>query len=637
MNRGITMYKLSVPFMLEQIDRYGADQFIEELKKLGADIVFLALDCYIIDKEKQKKVFASLIENVPLFKRAGFTVDVWMWTFMIREENSYTHITGVNGKPSKEQFCPSDNNFCDFVCEYLKNIAKSGPDMIMFDDDFRYGSLDCGLGCTCKNHREYMEDLIKEKLPEGDLSDLIFKGGRNKYRSAFLRANGHYFREFAKLARAAVDSVDPDIRLGACACMSTWDFDGVSAAELSHIMAGKNKPFLRLIGAPYWFAKYKSCCSNRVSEAIELERMESSWCDEEIEIFSEGDSYPRPRFVCPASYLEGFDMALRASGATNGIHKYTIDYNSDVEYEQGYRKKHIQNQDIYKQIDKHFSHKTCVGVRVYEHMTKFEDMDMPTYYPENSSHTDSFFSPAAKLLAHQTIPSIYKGLGTVGIAFGENAKYLDDGALENGLILDINAAQILQRSGVDTGLLTVGQDYVPVQEYFPAQKRYVGTYGFTATEITVKDRANVESLFTDGERETVGSYTYENASGQKFLVLAFDAYRISYETKSGIIYEHALRQYARGDQIEKWIASLGKKLPAYMHGNPDCYMLCKESETGKAVWIGNFFADECINTTVSLDREYKEIEFINCEGKLLGNKVEINHIAPFACVGFEVK
>ena len=54
------MYKLSVPFMLDQIDVYGAEPFIEELKKLGADIVFLALDSYEVDEIKRKKVFESL-------------------------------------------------------------------------------------------------------------------------------------------------------------------------------------------------------------------------------------------------------------------------------------------------------------------------------------------------------------------------------------------------------------------------------------------------------------------------------------------------------------------------------------------------------------------------------------------------
>ena len=33
----------------------------------------------------------------------------------------------------------------------------------------------------------------------------------------------------------------------------------------------------------------------------------------------------------------------------------------------------------------------------------------------------------------------------------------------------------------------------------------------------------------------------------------------------------------------------------------------------------------------------KEIEFINCSGRLLGDKVELDYIAPYASVGFEVR
>ena len=82
---------------------------------------------------------------------------------------------------------------------------------------------------------------------------------------------------------------------------------------------------------------------------------------------------------------------------------------------------------------------------------------------------------------------------------------------------------------------------------------------------------------------------------------------------------------------------MGKVLPAEMLGNPDCYMLCKENEKGKAVWIGNFFPDECMNKTVVLDKEYSGIEFINCKGELNGNRVVIDCIAPYASVGFSVK
>lgn len=620
------MYRLSVPFLLEQVDKYGVAQFIERLHEIGADTVFLALDCYILDRERREHVFASLRENVPILQAAGFEVGVWVWTFMVREENGYVHMTAPNGRVSRNQVCPSDPDFCAFAYDYMQNIARSNPDLIMFDDDFRYGFLDLGMGCTCAHHRAHMEALLGESLPSGDLSEQIFASGKNKYRSAFLRANGHFLREFAKQSRAAVDSVNPAIRLGLCSCMTTWDFDGVSSAELARILAGSTKPFCRLIGAPYWANKRN--WGNRLQDVIELERMESSWCGDDVELWAEGDAYPRPRFCCPASYLEGFDMAIRASGATHGIHKYTLDYSADVDYEQGYNRRHLANQPIYQKIDEHFGGKSPVGVRVYESMTKFEDMDVPPCYAGSHKVEDTFFSGAARMLAAQSIPSVYHGLGTVGIAFGENAKYLDGGALDNGLILDLTAARILEASGVDVGLAGVGARYPASEEYFPDRGRYVLLQSCPATEITLKEGAAVQSLFCDGERRLVGSYAYENAAGQNFLVFAFDGYDMS---------EHAFRQYARGEQIETWIASIGKRLPASMHGNPDCYLLCKEGESGKAVWIGNFFADECLNTTVVLDRVYREIEFINCRGRLLGDRVELESIGAFASVGFAVR
>ena len=37
------------------------------------------------------------------------------------------------------------------------------------------------------------------------------------------------------------------------------------------------------------------------------------------------------------------------------------------------------------------------------------------------------------------------------------------------------------------------------------------------------------------------------------------------------------------------------------------------------------------------DKEYSEIECINCTGKIDGNKVTLTDIPPFAFAGFEVK
>ena len=631
------MYKVSVPVMISTLQRYGAEDYVKNLKKIKADRIFIAIDSYITDQGRRQKTLSDLEKYCKLLKSEGFEVGVWVWTFMVVGDTKYVHITSPSGKASRDQVCPSDEEFCAFAQEYLSDVAKCGPDMIMFDDDFRYGFLDCGQGCTCKNHRAYMSELLGEELGDGDLSEKLLVGGKNKYRSAWLKANGHYFEEFSKKVREAVDAVDPNIRVGLCACMSAWDFDGISADRISKILAGNTKPFLRLIGAPYW-ATMKAW-GNRLQDVIELERMERSWCEDGIEIFAEGDTFPRPRFRCPSNYLEGFDMALRAADVTDGILKYVCDYYSDTEYESGYIRKHIKNEPVYSQINKHFSGKDACGVRVYEHKNKFENMEIPEEYKGKCDVINTFFSHSARLLAACSIPTVYSGLGSAGIAFGENAKYLDAGALDNGLILDRRGAEILTAQGVDVGLIQTVGKVQALEEYFVKDGQYVSVSS-PVQELSISEKAQVESTFIVGQtggtllisqksKEIPASYRYENANGQRFLVFAFDGYFAS---------ENLFKHYARAKQLTEAIEWLhGKPLPAFTLGNPDCYMLCKKNDNAMSVWIGNFFADEMMNTEITLDKEYKTVEFIACNGRLEGNKVILDGIAPFASAGFEVK
>lgn len=621
------MYKLSVPIMLQTLSRYGADEYIEKLKKIKAERVFFAIGSYITDEEDKRGTFDSLKKFIPVFKDAGFEVGVWVWAFMVIGDKKYTHITSPNGRVSRDQVCPSDEDFGKFASNYIADVAKCGPDLIMFDDDFRYGFFDCGLGCACKNHRKYMSELLGEELPTEDLGKNIFGGSESKYRSAFLRANRHYFELFSREMREAVNSVDPDIRLGLCACMDVWDHCGISPDEISLLLAGNTKPFLRLIGAPYWSAK--RAWGNRLQDVIELERMEISWCKEGIEIFSEGDSFPRPRYNCSAAKLESFDLALRAAGITDGILKYIFDYCSSPAYEDGYFQASVKNAGLYKGIDELFSDKGEVGVRVYEFKNKFEKMTVPEKWEGRDDVQNSFFSPAARLMAASSIPTVYSGKGTAGIVFGENAKYLSDEDISGGLILDIRAAEILEERGVDVGLKNAGESFCADEETFIGQGEYVRLGGSEVVSAEVKDGAKIESLVLSGNRKETGSFAYENAKGQRFLVLCFDGYFAN---------DNSLKQYARAKQLTEKLQWLGgKKLPVAISPNPDLYVLCKSAKSNMAVFLGNFFEDEINGLEITLDKEYDDIKFINCSGKLVGDKVIIDKISPFKCAAFEVK
>lgn len=630
------MYKISVPVMNRNVKRSDRERLLREIKRFNAERIFLALDTYKMDINKRVEVLNELSDNCKFFKEKGFEVGAWIWTFGVKNNTEFRNMRSIKGTEIREIMCPTDEKFVEFATDYMSDIAKCGIDLIMFDDDFRYGFLSDSPACLCDKHIEIINSITGEKSTREEIYSHIVSGRKNKFRDAYLKANGDAFRNFAYAVRNAVDKVDCTIRIGACACMSSWDIDGTDAYELAKILAGNTKPFVRLIGAPYW--SVNKSWGNSLQDVIELERMESSWTrHEDIEIMAEGDVYPRPRINCPASFLEGFDTAIRTSGCTDGILKYGIDYTSNADYETGYAKFHEINRSIYSDIDRVFADKEGCGVRVYESMKKVSDMVVPTKVNNSVNIEDLFFSKAARTLACNSIPTVYEGDGVCGIVFDENARNLPLSALKNGVILDIAAAEILMDRGIDVGLKKINSllddnnssIVVGKEEHFIDNDNYISIIGATIYDIEINEKAEVLSDMHTSKGEIPVSYRYENADGNRFLVLNVNT---RYNDSS------ILKHYERGRQIAKNIPWLsGAKLPAYVYGNPSLYMQTKEKDGAMAVGLWNFFADTAIDPVVELGKDYSDIKFINCEGQLNGNKVYLNNISPFAFVGFEVK
>ena len=77
--------------------------------------------------------------------------------------------------------------------------------------------------------------------------------------------------DFAKKLRATVGAIAPHIRMSACAVLENWDYCG--------------------------------------TDMIEDAKLQAKWCrDNGVEVFSEGDVYPRPRYRCSSKRLELYDM-----------------------------------------------------------------------------------------------------------------------------------------------------------------------------------------------------------------------------------------------------------------------------------------------------------------------------------------
>ena len=631
------MYKIAVPIYNANFKRSDREKLLKELKRFDANRVFLGIDTYNTDENKKKEFFDTVVDNCKFLKENGYEVGAWYWTFWVNNNTKFTNMRSIKGEEIKNFMCPTDEEFVKFASDYIMEMAKCGFDLIQFDDDFRYGFLADSPACLCDNHIKIINDITGENSTREELEKHILTGSKNKFRDAYLKANGDAFRNFAAAMRKSVDKINPNIRLGYCACMTNWDIDGTDAYEIAKILAGNTKPFVRLIGAPYW-AVNKSW-NNELADVIELERMESAWTrHSDIEILAEGDVYPRPRIDCPASYLEGFDTAIRASGCTDGIIKYGLDYTSNADYEKGYAAFHERNKPIYKQIEKIFSDKKSCGVRVYESMKKVSDMVMPTKVNTNVDIQDLFFSKAARTLSSCSIPTVYEGEGVCGIVFDENARNLPLLALNKGLILDIAAAEILEERGIDVGLKDIGEALGDgsdslikgMEEHFISDNNYISIKGATYYDISLKENAQILSDIETYEGKIPLSYRYENENGNRFLVL---------NVNTRVNYSSMLKHYARSRQYAENIPWLsGENLPAYIYGNPSLYVQCKKSSNEMAVGLWNFFADSVLEPKIVLDKEYKTFDCKNYSGTLEGNVLKLNkEIPPYGFVFFTVK
>ena len=627
------MYKIQIPVINATLE---PEKALIEIQKAGAHRVWLALPRGIDSEERLSEGLELLKKNQPFFEERGYEVGVWISSLghggtLVQDDpnelvraSRYEKIVGLEGTTCEDSFCPTGEAFVHDYVEWIGRIAEAGAKMIMIDDDYRLSLRNCGNGCCCDRHMAEYCERVGEKVTREQLKELVFTGGPSKYRDAWLDMCHDSLISLAKKIRARVDEINPEVRMGVCAVMTTWDVDGVNAMELTRALAGNTRPFLRTIAAPYWAANEPK--SKRLGYVISESRMQRFWRgNEDIELFSEGDVYPRPRYMTPASYLEMFDMALRADGGWDGILKYMIDYSSSVDYEKGYIKRMMRNQPAYDWIEKHMAGGVAAGADIICRMDRLRNAVLPegtNYHLVNDAY---FCPPAIKLAADCSVPVTF-GTDGAHMAFGSNGKYITEEQLKDGAVIDIGAAEILMERGVDIGAEELGAaQTVSGLEQFPGYGERVAVGNMKRLR-GVKLKAGAEALSFAGDKAT--AYRYENAKGQRFLVFAFDM-DMSW-AEMGVC-----RSYCRQRQLIEGLEWVGrKKLPAVCKGNPDLHIICKRTEEGLAVGLFNLSADYVLDGEIETEGGYDGIQTFGCEGILENGIVKLQKdLAPYAFAG----
>lgn len=640
---------LSLPIINTQSTAETRPAFVHEMRRAGVDRVFVFCDNPFGDEKQLDFLMDLLAENLEYYKNEGFETGVWIGGLghggalaheKAKKAQSYTLLVGLgSGGSSSDSFCPADPDYFAMYSNFVRRVALAGAPIIMIDDDLRlalHGPV--GLGCACERHIAMFNERVGDghTYTRGELKEILFTGEANPLRKVWLDLMGDTMRDFARGLREVVDSVNPSIRLGHCACLPTWDIDGIDSIEMAKIFAGNTRPFLRLIGAPYW-TDGRSFHTTGTGSIIDIERMQLAWCREiapEMEVFSEGDVYTRPRWNVPSSYLEGFDQVLLAEGQADGILKYMIDYSQHPYFETGYIDRHVHYAPLRDALAEAFHGKKTAGVYVHEVMNKLAGLDCTGI---SEGELVARFTPASVNFANAaSLPiSFEKNEYTdCALIFGENAKYADDDLLKLPLILDLTAAKLLTERGIDVGLRGAADVPAPGAQFFTdgGVSFPVGTGGRFA-KITAADGAVTENTFTaDGETCPM-SYRYENADGGRFLVYAFDAETTGPKSALFRSYPH---QKILFDAIA-WMQ--GHPLTANVTKEPGLYVLCRKNGEELAVGIWNFWHDLGMPKEIPLDGAYSEIRGIeDTKVSLDGGTVKMDTvIPPYGFAGFVVK
>lgn len=590
---------LYVPIMIPTITERSRPVIFSALRAAKADYVFLS-SSNLFYSSKMEEDIARLKTEIPLFEKEGFAVAVWINSFGFgvpldneAKDQGWTKIKGMYGRKT-DAFCPTDKNFRAYYAHVLTSLVKAGAKIILLDDDYCL-SIRPDVGCSCKNHSRLLRKKTKLPLPGTVITALSVLGKPGLLRKKWLEVMGESLLDFAREMRSAVDKIDPSVRLGLCAGYTSWDWEGADAYEIAKILAGKNKPFLRLTGAPYWL--YTRRFGNQsLVDIIECTRMQTAWLKgKDVEVFAENDGYPRPCYHVPASYLEVFDTAVRAQGECGDL-KYIIDYTMFPDTENGYTEAHKKTLPLYPTIDKLFYGKEDDGVRIYEYAKKAELSY--TSLMQNNILERTFFSRAATMLGNAGIPTKYVG-GGVGACFGANAFYLPKSALSDGLILDYPAALKLTLSGIDVGLPAIKGDWYDLLKKTPRLSSATETdeetdernginntplpatfpIFFTSAVLYAAEPKKEAKILSRYENGSPSSYLYENKNGQRFLVYLFEGASVPFDSD-------LLLSYPRKRQLKKALAYLGRKpLSAYVNGNVSGIYLITKKE-GKFLSLG---------------------------------------------------
>ena len=191
--------------------------------------------------------------------------------------------------------CPLDPKFQEYAVNQFRQLASLNPHVLMIDDDFRL--LLPLFGCLCPLHTREFNRRYHTAMTAEELVRHLVGTGKEDIETArqFDAVNAESLRRMMHQLRAAVDSVNPDIR--GIECCGPNDISYLE--ENARIFAGKGRPPEVRIGN----ARYLQPGNRNYPEAMHMTMLQKGLLSSDVIVLSETDTFPHTRYSMGAREL----------------------------------------------------------------------------------------------------------------------------------------------------------------------------------------------------------------------------------------------------------------------------------------------------------------------------------------------
>ena len=342
--------------------------------------------------------------------------------------------------------CPLDGRFVkDFSEKVAACVRRARPSIVFFEDDYtlsNHGGMNAMKGCFCPLHLAAYGKRTGKAFSAAEIAAMFRKPTPDNapLRRQFARLSRDSLASLAQSIRAAIDGVDPSIRV--CLCQSGFaDIDGDATEAVARAFAGGTRPMVRIFGAGYFNENAPCTLPGELAHTF----WSAQHLGRDIELIHETDPYPHTRFYNSSLYLISELAGALMAGAT-GSYFYCTQYSDDPMGDDGYARRLLSFKKRLEAVrDARAGMRPC-GIRaVYTPEEVF-------MVRETAKSASAGMLPVhAYFLGKMGFPMTTADDASVVLLIGQTPSELSDEAvrriLSGGVLIDAEAALILSRRG----------------------------------------------------------------------------------------------------------------------------------------------------------------------------------------------